>query len=172
MAVAALLFLTASPLAFGCGDKFVVLGRGARFNRAFAARHPGSILIYMYPASRMQAAEKDYKLEATLRAAGHKPRLVTSPAELGEAISSGKYDLVLADLPDAATVQREAGATPSNPEVIPVLYKPTPSELARVEHQNGCYVRASSKNEDLLAIVDQAMKSKLKGKGARCQKRS
>jgi hypothetical protein len=153
-----------------CGDKFVVLGRGVRFGRAFAAKYPGSILLYVNPASHMPAAMKEFRLEATLKAAGHKLRIVESSSGLEQALASGKYDIILADVSDSADVQKETASAASKPLVIPVLYKPTPAELEAVEKKYGCLIApASSRSPDLLPVLDQAMQSRARGISARCR---
>lgn len=165
LAVGALVLGPAAVLA--CGDKFVVLGRAGRF---FVTKYPATILIYVNPASHMPAAMKDFRLEATLKKAGHKTKTVDSSADLEQALSSGKYDLVLADLSDSPGVQKDAASAASKPLVVPVLYKPTPDELAAVEKKYGCLIApASSRNTDLLPVLDQAMQNRAKGLGARCR---
>jgi hypothetical protein len=165
LAAAALVLGPAAVLA--CGDKFVVLGRGVRF---FTTKYPATILIYVNPASHMPAAMKEFRLEATLKRAGHKPRTVDSSADLEQALASGKYDIVLADLSDCPDVSRDAASANSKPMVVPVLYKPTPEELSNVEKKYGCLIApASSRSTDLLPVLDQAMKSRAKGPGVRCQ---
>jgi len=170
LALGAGVFLAGAPAAFGCGDKFVVLGRGVRFGRAFASKYPASILIYMNPASHMPAAAREFRLEKTLKSAGHKTRFVESTADLEQALASGKYDIVLADISDSPGVQKDAASAASKPSVVPVLYKPTPEELAAVEKKYGCLIApASSRSAELLPVLDQAMQSRAKGLGARCQ---
>jgi hypothetical protein len=170
LALAAVVFLSGSPAALGCGDKFVVLGRGVRFGRAFAAKYPASVLIYVNPASHMPAAMKEFQLEAALKAAGHKTRVAESSADLEKALASGKYDIVLADIADTPGVQKDASAAASKPSVVPVLYRPTPAELAAVEKKYGCLIApASSRSPDLLPVLDQAMQNRAKGTGVRCQ---
>jgi len=166
-ALAAAALLLGPAVVLACGDKFVVLGRTAR---VITTKYPASILIYVNPASHMPAAMKEFRLDATLKKAGHKPRIVESSAELEQALASGKYDLVLADLSDSPGVQKNAAAAASKPLVVPVLYKPTPDELAAVEKKYGCLIApASSRNTDLLPVLDQAMQNRAKGIGARCQ---
>jgi hypothetical protein len=165
--------IAAAALALGpvavlaCGDKFVVLGRTGRF---FVTKYPAAILIYVNPGSHMPAAMKEFRLEATLKRAGHKPKTVDSSADLEQALSSGKYDLVLADLSDCPGVEKDAVSAVSKPLVVPVLYKPTPDELAAVEKKYGCLIApASSRSTDLLPVLDQAMQNRAKGIGARCR---
>lgn len=167
---AAAALLLGPEVGLACGDKFVVLGRGMRFGRVLPAKYPASILIYMNPASNMPAAAKQFKLEQTLKAAGHKPRVVESATDLEQALASGKYDIVLADIADTPGIQKDATAGASKPSVVPVLYKPTPAELAAVEKKYGCLIApVSSRSAELLPVLDQAMQSRAKGLGARCQ---
>jgi hypothetical protein len=167
--VAAVLFLCPGS-AIGCGDKFVVLGRGMRLLSVKGTMHPASILIYMNPASHVPAAEKEFQLQSTLKLAGHKPAAVDDQRALDKALASGKYDVVLADLSDAPALEKEARVSASKPAVIPVVYNPTGPELAAAEKQYSCIVKASRTNHDLLAVIDDAMASKSKGAGATCQK--
>src|SRR6266536_1584425 len=76
-------------VATGCGDKFVLVGGGARINRS---KYPSRVLVFMNPASRVPAAEREFHVEATLTAAGHKAKVVESEAEVQKALESGKYD--------------------------------------------------------------------------------
>ena len=70
--------LALGDVASGCGDKFVLLGRGARVARS---KYPSSILIFMNPASNLLAAAQKFWLEETLKPAGHKARsAATAPA--------------------------------------------------------------------------------------------
>lgn len=163
--------LAAGALAFGggvaagCGDKFVLLGRGARVARS---QYPSSILIFMKSGSRMPAAEKEFRLEATLKAAGHKAKVAETDAEVRKELASGKYDLVLTDVVDAPGLRKEAGAASSKPVVLPVLYNPTPAELSAAEKEANCAVRPTKQSRDLLATVDQTLMERRKGVGVIC----
>ncbi len=79
------------------------------------------------------------------------------------------YDLVLADVVDVPALRREAGGSASKPVVLPLLYNPTPGELAAAERAANCSVRPSKKSQDLLAVVDETMRERRKGSVAVCQ---
>lgn len=162
------IFSLGAAAVLSCGDKFVVLGRGVRFQRVYMSAHPASILIYMNPASHMPAADKEYQLQAILKLAGHKASVVEDARELPKALSSRSYDLILADLPDVAGLERQTSAVASKPAVIPLVYNPTGAELKAAEKQYSCLVQASKKNHQLLAVIDEAMLGKLKGTGVQC----
>src|SRR5215471_8823218 len=143
--------------ASACGDKFVLIGGGARVNRS---KFPSRVLVFMNPASRVPAAEKEFHVEATLTAAGHKATVVESQAEVQKALETGKYDVVLADTADVPALRKQCGAVASKPAVLPLLYKPTPEELSAAEKEANCLVRPSKKSSDLLAVIDETMKDR------------
>ena len=155
----------AGGIAFGCGDKFVLIGGGARVMRS---KYPSRVLVFMNPASRVPAAEKEFHVEATLTAAGHKAKVVESEAEVQKALESGKYDLVLADTADVPELRKRCGVAASKPAVLPLLYKPTAQELAAAEKEANCLVRPSKKSSDLLAVIDETMKDRIKGIAPNC----
>jgi ABC-type amino acid transport substrate-binding protein len=155
---------------WACGDKFVVLGRGVRSAMTRASAHPASILIYGDRDSHMQAAEKEYRIAETLKLAGHKPLVVENREQLDEALTSRRYDLVLADLSDAARLDQGLRAASSGVVVIPVMYKPTSAELTAAEKQYGCLLKAPTKDDDLLSVVDEAMQGRAKGSAPTCRK--
>jgi hypothetical protein len=152
-------------VAAGCGDKFVLIGGAARVNRS---KFPSRVLVFMNPSSRVPAAEKEFHVEATLTAAGHKAKVVESQAEVEKALESGKYDLVLADYADVPELRKQCGASASKPAVLPLLYKPTAAELSAAEKEANCLVRPSKKSSDLLAVIDETMKDRSKGIAPNC----
>jgi hypothetical protein len=152
-------------IALACGDKFVLLGMGSRVARS---KYPSTILIYMNPASRVPSADKEFHVEAVLKAAGHKAKVAESQGEVEKALASGKYDLVLADYNDVPALRKEASSMPSKPIVLPLLYKPTPAELSAAEKEAECLVKPSKASRDLLVVVDQTLAERRKGVGAIC----
>ena len=163
------IFLTSGSL-LACGDKLVLLGRGIRFQRMLATKHPATILVYLSPGSGISAADREYQLRSLLKLAGHKPRAVTSAAELTTELGSGKYDVVLADYAEAATLEREVQASKGKPALIPVVYNPTGDQRAAAEKQYSCIITPAKKNYDLLSVVDQAMMSRAENSSPTCKK--
>jgi ABC-type amino acid transport substrate-binding protein len=166
----ALIFLGAAAYVDACGDKFLVVGRGVRYTRVRAATHPGSILLYMNPASRVLAAAREAKLEASLKQAGHKVQTVETQRQLDDALKTSKFDIVVADVADGPSVEKQVRSEPSQPAVVPVLYKPTDGELAAARERYGCALKAPSR--DPLAAIDEAMSQRLKTADAKASKSS
>ena len=88
-----------------CGDKFLVAGRGTRYQRPKTAR-AASVLIYVDPASAVAASLKKAKVESLLKLEGHRATRVQSLEELSAVVSSGRYDVILTATSDSANVQR------------------------------------------------------------------
>src|SRR5262249_58034570 len=131
--VAAVLFL-GRGFAAACGDKFVILGRGMKTEMG-RARHPAAILLFNNPSSRLAEAEREYRLATALKAAGHKALVLQDRIQVGEALLSRGYDVVLADFTDTPALEQTVRKSAPDTVVIPVLYKPTGAELAEAQKQ-------------------------------------
>jgi hypothetical protein len=162
--------LLAAGSLFACGDKLVLLGRGIRFQRMLATKHPATILVYLNPGSGISAADREYQLRSLLKFAGHKPHAVTTAAELTTELGSGKYDVVLADYADAPSLEKEVQAAKAKPALIPVVYNPTANQRAAAEKEYSCLITPAKKNYDLLSVVDQAMVSRAENASPICKK--
>jgi hypothetical protein len=88
-----------------CGDKFLVAGRGTRYQRPKNAR-AASVLIYADPASSLAATLKKAKVESLLKLEGHRATKVKTLHELSTIVPSGRYDVILTPNRDSANVRR------------------------------------------------------------------
>ena len=166
-----LLFLAiAVPHAFGCGDKYVAFGRGVRFQRAYAAAHPGAILVYANARSPLAAAQNRERLIGLLRMVGHRPQAVSTPQELQAAIATGEFEVVLADPAEARQVQSATEMGASHPTLVQLLVDPTRDELKRIESETPCAVEVTKRNHDLLGVVDDVIDQRHKGGAVTCQR--
>lgn len=156
LAALALALGSARP-ALPCGDKFVRVGRGARYQRGYVALHPASIVLYMGQAASASGSLKG--MESTLKAAGHKVTTVQADA-LAAALRDGKHDIVLADLADAARIAPELKAAPNPPQLIPVLHKPTAEVQAAAEKDWVCVVENPGDKTEVLASIDQVLEKR------------
>ena len=162
-------FLDGSP-ATACGDKFLLVGRGARFQRAYAAVHPASILVYARPNADKTSSVADPQLLSALKLAGHKLQMLTDAAKVRDVLGAGGYDLVLTDFSDVAALDAQVQAAPSKPVLVPVMYKPTKAEVAAAEQQFACLLKASDRLSHSLGAIDDAMKVRVEGARARSSK--
>src|SRR5438876_11736581 len=112
----AVAFLTISSISSqvlsACGDKFLMVGRGVRFQRAYASIHPASILIVLPPKSVKSAAVRDSRLQTALKMAGHRVEVVQS-VSIADALVRARYDIVLAERADALGIADVMPAGPS-----------------------------------------------------------
>ena len=102
-----------------CGDKFLVGGRGTRYQRPKNAR-AASVLIYAEAASGVQATLKKEKVESLLKLEGHRATKVQTLGELSTILSSGRYDVILAANSVSADVKKALGAVPDAAAVLPI----------------------------------------------------
>jgi len=102
-----------------CGDKFLIAGRGTRYQRPKNAR-AASVLIYAEPASAVAAALKKAKIESLLKLEGHRATKVQTLQELSTIVASGRYDVILTANSDSANVQRLVQVSPNAAVVVGV----------------------------------------------------
>lgn len=141
-----------------CGDKLLTLSRGVRFQRAYAAARPASILIYSKRNAGTTHSEAD--LRAALKQAGHKLHVVEDVAQAEQLLRSQAFDVVLTDLAEADALAQRAQAAPSKPIVLPVLNKPTKSELAAAQKKYSRVLRTSDNPGDYLVTIEAVMKTR------------
>lgn len=158
--------LLGSILAWTCGDKLLVLGRGVRF-QGDKPSQSASILLYLHAGSPATAAVGDPKFQSALRDAGHKLQAVGTREELDQALKTGKYDIVLTDFADAAALEPSAQASPSKPVLLPAVFNGTKAEAAAAEKQYGCVLKMPGRTGHYLAMIDKAMELKSKRAGSK-----
>jgi hypothetical protein len=151
-----------TPLAHACGDKFLVIGRGLRYERAYAAAHPASMVFY----SLNQNETKN--LQAALKKAGHKITTTTNEQQLLSTLNSGKYDLVLLNLDNASLLGTKILATSSKPFVLPVINKSKTGKIEVSASKEPCILKNEDKNKDAIKVIDHVMDDKIKGKPMKC----
>jgi hypothetical protein len=143
-----------------CGDKFLRVGRSARYQH-YAAVHPASILIYS-PATASRQGIQDF--EKLLKRAGHTPYVVAHGTAIRPTLAGDRFDLVIAAYADADWLEHELAAIPSRPHVLPILYKPTPevaATAARAYH-HVLEINAITKAA-ALAEIDEVMAARQNG---------
>jgi hypothetical protein len=154
-------------VAYACGDKFLIVGRAARFTQAYAAIHPATILLYT-PSGRVgSTAILDPKFQASLTRAGHRLQVVKNEELLISTLQAGRFDLVLADVADLEAIKVKAEQSPSQPTVLPVMYKPTKAEAEAVKARYRCELKSSDRPARYLSTIDDEMQARVKLRAAR-----
>ena len=148
--------------ASACGDKFLLVGRGVRFERAYAAIHPASILIVLPLKSVKAAAVRDSQLVKALRMAGHRVDVVQQPANVSDVIERSHHDIILAERADASTIRDLAApGAPAMPSIVGVLESPSPAVLAEARQQFEFVLSTPQSLGHILYLMDDVMKARL-----------
>ena len=151
--------LFGAAVAWACGDKLMLV-MGAR---SLQIRSVRPALILAYPGQTVSATLiRDLQLQPAVKKAGHRIQVVEDPAGLDNALKSGKYDLVLADVAHANEVSQRVLSAPSKPVFLPVAFQASKEEQSAAQKKYHCLLKAPSKPESYLAAIDQAMDWKLK----------
>jgi hypothetical protein len=140
---------------YACGEKFLMRGRGTRYQRATPMRKPASILVYANPALNLPKSLANVPVDTTLRRAGYKPTTVTSAGELAGALGRGGWDLVVVDLADSSVVTQAPKVQPT--VVLPVVLNPTSQEFAAARKRHPHLLKAPVKSRTFLDAVDEAL---------------
>jgi hypothetical protein len=158
MAVGAAVAATMWSPAQACGDKFLLVGRGVRFQRAYAAVHPANILIYARSTTNADRAIRDPQFHKTLRQAGHQLSVIEDTTLFEHALRLSNFDIVLADLTEAPTIDGLVLTAPSRPKALYVEY-PTGSTKA-LASQFVCELKAGDRATRFLDRIEDEMKTR------------
>ena len=150
----AVLVLAQVP-AQACGDKLLSMARAISLFKAYKPWKSASILIYQV---RKDAVVKDKQFQSSLTLAGHKIKTVDKADQLEKTLSAGKFDLVLADIGDAAALKQQLASRTASPSVLPLLVKPAKEELVAAEKQYGVVIKTPGGFTDHLEAIDHMMK--------------
>ena len=152
--VAALGLCTGGDL-LACGDKFLVGGRGTRYQRPKNAR-AASVLIYANPSSGLPAALRSFPVESVLKREGHRSTTVETLEQLSAMLAGGRFDVVLAASSVATAVEKLLGGGPDTPVMVAFCVK---GDQASPEagKATACAVKAPAKERSFLEAIDKAV---------------
>lgn len=111
-----------------CGEKFLCVGRGTRYQRPPTAR-AATVLIYAEPSSGLTAVLKNMHAEAVLKQEGHRATFVETPEQLAAILAGGRFDVVLAPAGVAGSVEKLLGASPDHAVLVPIETRPKARSL-------------------------------------------
>jgi hypothetical protein len=124
-AVAVLAVMTSGDL-LACGDKFMMLSRGTRYQRPKNFR-AASVLIYADPS----AAVGRSKIESILKSEGHRSTAVQSFEQLSAVLAGGRFDVILTAGDSAPSVERLVGSSPDGAIVVALDSKPKDGSILK-----------------------------------------
>jgi hypothetical protein len=140
-----------------CGDKFLVISRGTRFQRARIAGRQAAVLVYVNPGSTLGKALGNVPVDDSLKKAGYRGASVATTTDLGRAISQGGWDLVIADLDDSPGIRGQLPQGPTSPMVLPIAYNPTKAAFAQAKKEYPRVIKGPIKSQAFLDALDDAV---------------
>lgn len=141
--------------AAACGDKFLVIGRGAR--RIQKARHPASILLAWRGDADLAAAAGEMKLEAVLKQAGHTVETLSVSTPLAEWLGTRRYDFIVTGIEAAPAAARAVTAAAPAAVVIPMAVKADAAARSALDAQYGLVIHAPTRSLSYLSAIDAEM---------------
>lgn len=153
---AVVVLLLAGADAFACGDKFLVSGRGTRYQRPKSAR-AASVLIYANPASGLPSKVGKLALESVLKREGHRSTTVETIDQLAALVSAGRFDVVIAATSALDAVTRHLGGAPDAPAVVAFCTRSHGEDGAA--KRSAC-LKVPAKEGSLLQAIDKAVEQR------------
>ena len=149
-----------------CGDKLLLVGRGLKFQRAYASLNPGHVLVYARATLSANAGIRNTQLHRALRQAGHSVSVIEDAWLLEQALRSTSHvDVVLADVNEANRVGPLAAASATAPQVLFVAYpSANGDEAAGAGHVQA---QAVGPRAEVLDAIEDAMKARAAARRAR-----
>jgi hypothetical protein len=147
-----------------CGDKFLVAGRGARFQRGGA--HGTPVLIFAPLSSTLRGGPGNLSVDSVLSRAGYHPAVAASVEEFSRIVKESGPSVVLVDIADARTVEKHMAAGPSGPVILPVLNNASRQEVAEARKTWGVALKSPASSDSLLDAVDAAVEQRAKARKA------
>jgi hypothetical protein len=125
-----------------CGDKFLVVGRGTRFQKGPEAARPYSVLIYAPQSSPLAESRQKVSAEKALLRAGYRPATAATLGELAERVKSGPPDVVVASAGDSRDVEHHVSGGPGRVVLVSASSLSADSLLDAVDEAVSRFVKA------------------------------
>ena len=119
--------------------------------------HPLAILALAQHDLPSSDSIRQLQFQPAVKRAGHQFQLVEDAARMDQALKTGKYDLVIADVSVADEVSRRVESVPYRPLVVPVAYKGTKAQDSATQKKFHCLLKAPSGSDEYFDAVDQAL---------------
>jgi hypothetical protein len=137
-----------------CGDKFLVVSRGTRFQRAAPLRD-AAILLYARPSSVLPQLLSTVPVDAALKKAGYRPTTVATADDLDKAVARGGWNLVVADVADMPALQPRLRGVAALAVLPPD--KASSADLKNAKRENVCVLKSPTRTQAFLDAIDEAL---------------
>lgn len=148
--------VTASDRLVACGDKYLNLGLGTRFERSPAERRAAAVLLYVVPGSDLSRTFGAQSVEEGMKKVGYQPTQVGTAAEFDTALRARSWDVIVLDGRDSASVSQRLPKA-GGPHLVPVLTRPTKDELKQTRKIYETVIEAPTRSRVFLETVDEAL---------------
>jgi hypothetical protein len=148
--------VTAVDRLTACGDKYLNIGVGTRYQRSTAERRASAVLVYANAGSELSRLVATLSVQDAMRKAGYVPAFASTSADLDLALTTRTWDVIVVDGRDTQAVVLRL-QKPAGTRVVPVLSKPTKEELKQAEKAYDVVLNTPSKNRAFVDVVDDAM---------------
>jgi len=159
LAACALSVLLAVPPARACGDKMLIIGHDLRMQIRSA-----SVISYAPPGSPFSAVAHAQAFRTAAQKTVREVRMIEDEATLRAALQSRKYDVVIADVSEAARIAEILQDTPGRTVVLPVVLDGTKVQFQAAEKQYHCVLKAPGKAGNYVDAIEWSMEVKSKRK--------
>lgn len=159
------LLLCCSSSVFGCGDKFLIIGRGADYRHRYVAIHPARILLF----GKKAAGDADVDVKHILQRAGHKVDYVADDAQLEGTMRAASYDFVITPIESVRSVETRVHSLAPQTLVVPILFASNEQEIRNAEREYECIAKTTEKQRSFLTVLDDAMTARLRGDRINCK---
>jgi hypothetical protein len=151
--------------AIACGDKFLIIGRGAGYRGRYVAIHPATILLF----GAKSAGNDDVDVRRILERAGHRVDYEPDDAKLDATLRAKTYDFVVVPLDAVSTTEKRVRSLSPDTLVVPIIYASSDAQMKEVEKRYECIARSQDKQRSFLAVLDDAMSMRLKRQPMHCR---
>jgi len=137
-----------------CGE-LMLRSLGAMRYKAFVTHHPAAILLYSGDAAgnSKRPGANDARFLQGLEKVGHKVSTARGPDELGQALATHHYDVIVAYADDMVRATSQIAKASREPALIPVLDSPSNERQMRERFPR----LVTGSFNDLLRTIEQAM---------------
>jgi hypothetical protein len=143
--------LLSPQLAYGCGDKLLVLGRPLHFTS-----RPAAILAYVPPGSSLQSLLSAMQWTGAMTKGRHHLRTAQTPEQLAQVLKTERFDVILTSVADAA-VLRQIATTWYPAVVVPVVDSGSREAFQSAQREYGVAMKGIAKSGDYLSAIDRAI---------------
>lgn len=154
LGLAAAVWLSVGTDLLACGDKFLVSGRGTRYQRPKNAR-AAAVVIYSDATSSFPATVGSVPVASVLKREGHRLTTVQTLEQLAAILAGGRFDVVLAVTSVVPSIEELLEGIQGAPVVVALCVKGLP--LPQAETTAPCAVKTPIKQRSLLEAIDNAV---------------